>query len=76
MIRHLSPPDTDAFMALRREALRDTPIAFGASIEDDNGLIREHVVDMLANTSEQCLMGWFDGDVLVGMVGPARDADR
>ena len=73
MIRPLTPLDTDAFMALRREALNDTPIAFGASVEDDKGLIREHVVEMLAKTSEQCVMGWFDDDSLVGMVGLYRE---
>lgn len=73
MIRPLLPLDADAFMALRREALRDTPIAFGASEEDDKGLVREHVVEMLGNRSEQCVMGWFDDNVLVAMVGLNRE---
>lgn len=73
MIRPLLPPDADAFMALRREALNDTPVAFGASVEDDKGLVREHVVEMLGNASEQCVMGWFDNEVLVAMVGLNRE---
>jgi len=73
MIRPLLPPDAEAFMALRREALIDTPVAFGASIEDDNGLQRELVLPMLESADEHFVVGCFDGERLVGMAGLHRE---
>src|SRR5438046_9715974 len=71
-IRRLRSVDADALVALRREALETEPLAFGASAEDDVGLLRESVRTFLGDHEEQVVFGQFDGADLIGMIGLIR----
>ena len=61
-IRRLGPADAEAYVALRREMLLDTPFAFGSSPEDDRGSDLEGMRRLLAKE---------DGDVVFGACVPA-----
>jgi RimJ/RimL family protein N-acetyltransferase len=71
-IRPLDSDDIDAFVAIRRAALLDTPLAFAASPEDDiassPGVIREQ----LRRAPNYAIFGAFDVH-LVGTLGLLRD---
>lgn len=68
MIRRLEASDIEAFVALRREALADSPHAFSASPETDVGQDREFVRRMVSRPEVQVFFGAFDDDELVGIV--------
>ena len=48
-VRRLAIADAAAFVALRREALDAEPLSFGASQDDDIGLVLESVRGILGN---------------------------
>jgi RimJ/RimL family protein N-acetyltransferase len=70
-VRRLRPADAEPWMDLRRRALADAPLAFGASPEDDRGGKREEVDRILADASASAVFGAFDPS-LVGTVGVVR----
>lgn len=63
--RPLTPDDVHAYVALRREMLRDSPHAFSASEGHDKGLDAEHLRAMLAGPG-YAIAGVFDEGSLVG----------
>ena len=71
-IRTLEPADAPALVALRREALSTSPRAFGASLDDDRGLSLESMRSSLAHGASFAVLGAFEGEALVGMVGIIR----
>lgn len=71
-VRALAPDDAPPVVALRREALTSSPLAFGASLEDDRGLSLELMRSSLANVAGSAVFGAFDGEALVGMAGIMR----
>ncbi len=71
VIRKLAPDDAAPFMALRRRALEQEPLAFAASPEDDVGLSEDFVRRSLQEPT-QAIFGAFDPELL-GVVGIARD---
>src|SRR5512143_1345489 len=73
-VRRLRPEDAESLVALRREALVEEPLAFGASIDDDRGLSLDFVRTALADDQEQAVFGHFEGTSLTGMVGIIREA--
>lgn len=75
IIRPLGPDDADAFFALRREALLDTPLAFGSSPEDDRISSPEAARAQLSQGAASVVFGAMRGG-LVGMVGVVRDHHR
>lgn len=75
-IRKLTAADSDEFVALRREALVDSPLAFGASPDDDFVSSPDAVVDHLRRGDDSVIFGAFDGDHLAGVVGMYRDGHR
>jgi len=75
MIRALGEEDAEAYAALRREALRDSPLAFAASPEDDVVSSSEAVREQLRRGPESVIFGAFRGR-LVGAVGLYRDRHR
>jgi ribosomal protein S18 acetylase RimI-like enzyme len=70
LVRRLGPADAAAFMALRRAALLEAPLAFISSPEDDVAGSLEFVEEALA-ASDQATFGAF-AEELVGIVGVGR----
>jgi ribosomal protein S18 acetylase RimI-like enzyme len=69
MIRRLEPSDVDAFRAVRLDALRLHPEAFGAAYEDESALDREQFVERLS-TPGLIRFGAFDErGAMVGLIG-------
>jgi ribosomal protein S18 acetylase RimI-like enzyme len=72
MIRELRDDDVEAYVALRREALQESPLAFASSPRDDRFSSPEAVREQLGRAPEAVLLGAFQG-LLVGAVGLYRD---
>jgi GNAT superfamily N-acetyltransferase len=77
-IRLLTAADAAAFHALRLSALRESPTAFGASIEDETALPRPVVASRIAppDPHDGGGAGLFDDGRLVGMACLHRDHGR
>ncbi|GHD69150.1 GNAT family N-acetyltransferase [Jeongeupia chitinilytica] len=73
-IRRLIPADAPRYQALRLAALRDTPSAFGSSYEAEKDTPVATIEARLAPAPDRGLFGAFDGDVLVGTAGLARES--
>lgn len=76
-IRPLTPADATAYRALRLQALRDHPEAFGASHEDEAARSLEMMARRLDGGPTNCVFGAFVEDDLVGTAGfvvPDRSA--
>src|SRR5262245_20998325 len=71
-IRELGDGDAEAYVALRREALVDAPLAFGASPQDDFVSSPAAVREQLRRAPDWALFGALDGG-LIGAVGVFRD---
>jgi ribosomal protein S18 acetylase RimI-like enzyme len=69
------PGDAEAFVALRREALDEEPLAFGASPEDDRGLSLPFVREALGPEHSSAVFGAFSPN-LVGIVGLRREGKK
>ena len=72
VIRALHDGDADAYVALRREALGDAPLAFAASAADDVASSAEAVREQLRRAPDAVILGAFQPD-LIGAVGVFRD---
>lgn len=71
-VKLLDPGYAATLIALRKEALQTTPLAFGASLQDDKALSPEFLHTSLADPQTSVVVGLFDGTDLVGMVGVVR----
>jgi ribosomal protein S18 acetylase RimI-like enzyme len=74
-VRRLGVPDTEAYLALRREALAAEPLAFSAHPEEDRVQDPAFLRARLAAPGDNALFGAFAGE-LVGAVGVYRDPGR
>jgi RimJ/RimL family protein N-acetyltransferase len=72
VIRRLREADAGSYVALRRQGLLETPLAFGASPGDDMAASAEAVCDRLRQGPEWVILGAFQ-DGLIGAVGLMRD---
>ena len=72
MIRHLHEDDAPAYVALRREALLQAPLAFTASPNDDVVTSIDDARNLLRQAPTAVVIGAFQ-DRLVGVVGVYRD---
>lgn len=72
-VQRLLPADADAYVALRREMLLDTPEAFLASPEFDRGSDPDKVRDSLGR-AEVRMFGAFEAERLVAVAGIERQA--
>lgn len=70
-IRLLTPEDAPVYSRLRREMLRDSPLAFAASESSDVGVDPEKMAKRLAEPGN-IIVGAFDGGALVGVAGMFR----
>ena len=75
MIRELREHDAEACVALRQQALRDSPLAFAASPADDVGSSTEAVREQLRRAADWFVFGAFEPE-LIGSVGLSRDRHR
>jgi ribosomal protein S18 acetylase RimI-like enzyme len=72
MIRSLTESDLPEYVALRREALRDTPLAFAASPDDDFAADVDVLGEQLRKAPDWVIFGAFE-ERLAGSVGLIRD---
>ena len=75
MIRALSESDLEDYVALRREALLDAPLAFAASPDDDFASDVEGLRVQMVRAPDWMIFGALD-ERLVGSVGLIRDKHR
>ncbi len=72
MIKPLTAEHLDAFIRIRLDSLKLHPDAFGAAYEE--GLDREKTREELAQKNEEnFILGYFQDEELIGMVGSIRD---
>ena len=72
MLKVITEKNTDAFIKIRLEGLKDSPQTFGASYEE--GLDKDQTYNNLQNrTDEYCIPGFFEGEVLAGIIGFIRE---
>lgn len=72
MIRLLQSADADAYVALRRTMLLDTPWAFSASPGHDRGSVVEQLAESLARPGF-AIVGAFEPDGLAAVAGLHRE---
>ncbi len=71
MIRPLGPRDIDSFMIIRADMLRRSPLSFGS--DPDQHIDRDQTYkDLKEKNGENFILGCFDEQTLVGMVGCFR----
>jgi ribosomal protein S18 acetylase RimI-like enzyme len=72
MIRALGVNDLDAYVALRQRALRECPLAFSSSAENDFASSHDTLRAQMTQAPHWMLFGAFTGDVLAGAAGLYR----
>ena len=72
MIRALTEADLEAYVALRREALLDTPLAFAASPDDDFASSTGSLAAQIGKAPDWVIFGAFE-EKLIGSCGLIRD---
>lgn len=72
-VRRLTPADAAQFQALRLAGLKDEPLSFASSYEEERDLPASKIEDRLAIKPDSGIFGAFEGEVLVGLVALARE---
>lgn len=75
-VRKLGPSDAEAFQAVRLQALREDPIAFASSFEEERDLSLATIAERLVATDDRAIVGAFDGPLLVGLAAWHREEMR
>jgi ribosomal protein S18 acetylase RimI-like enzyme len=75
-VRKLGPSDAEAFQAVRLQALREDPIAFASSYEEERDLPLATIAERLVATDDRAIVGAFDGPLLVGLAAWHREEMR
>ena len=75
-VRKLGPSDAAAFQAVRLQALREDPIAFASSYEEERDLPLDTIAERLVATDDRAIVGAFDGPLLVGLAAWHREEMR
>jgi len=75
-VRRLGPSDAAVFQVLRLQALREDPIAFASSYEDERDTPLDTVAERLLPTDDRAIVGAFDGEQLVGLAAWHREEMR
>ena len=74
MIRRLTPDDVAAYRQLRRESVREEPLAFASSMEDEQAQ-SDAIVHQALSGDETAIFGCFLPE-LVGVAGLYRESSR
>ena len=74
-IRRLEPGNALAFRAIRLEALRESPAAFGSSYEEEAVLPLEAFAARLTARSDRTMFGAFVDTAIVGLAGVSQRKD-
>ena len=69
IIRKLTIQDVESFISFRAEGLKNTPEAFGESLKEFNQKSLESIKSTFPNSNTNFLVGMFDEQKLVGVVG-------
>lgn len=76
LIRTLTSADAAAFQVLRLQALREDPVAFASSYEEERDTPLSVVAGRLQPQSDRAIVGAFDGRELVGLAAWHREEMR
>jgi ribosomal protein S18 acetylase RimI-like enzyme len=72
-IRRLVHEDLQAYRTIRLQSLLEAPTAFGSSHEQESAKPLQYFADHLAPDSDRILLGAFQSETLVGIVGLTRE---
>ena len=72
-IRRLTPADAAAFQALRLDALREAPSAFGSSYEEESEFRAAVIEGRVAPKQDRGPFGAFKNEELIGLVALGRE---
>ncbi|GGE70390.1 GNAT family N-acetyltransferase [Priestia taiwanensis] len=75
-IRCLQKADVEAFWKLRLEGLHNSPLNFGSSYEEVAARPFERVQETFLQQEDSFIIGAFEGDQLVGMMGFSRETGK
>ena len=75
-VRKLGPADAESFQSLRLQALREDPIAFASSYEDERDTPLDTVARRLVPGDDRAIVGAFDRGQLVGLAAWHREEMR
>ena len=75
-LRTLDPSDASAFHELRLAALQESPSAFASSFEEECDTPHAAIAERLAPRPDRCIIGAFEDDRLIGMVGLRREEKK
>ena len=72
-IRRLTPADASQYQALRLAGLKDEPLSFASSYEEEEGLPASTIEGRLAIKSDRGIFGAFEAESLIGLVALGRE---
>jgi ribosomal protein S18 acetylase RimI-like enzyme len=72
-IRRLVHADLQAYRTIRLHSLLEEPTAFGTSYEQESAKPLQYFADHLVPDSDRILLGAFQKDTLIGIVGLTRE---
>ena len=72
-LRILNHTDATRYRQLRLLALQESPTAFGSSHEQESGQDLDFFAGRILHNAERWVLGAFEGDALIGVVGFIRD---
>lgn len=75
-IRRLTPEDAPLYQALRLEALRTEPTAFGSSYEEEQATSLETIASRVPTGDDSAMFGAFEDGRLVGLASLGRESMR
>jgi ribosomal protein S18 acetylase RimI-like enzyme len=71
--RKITKVDADTYWQLRLSALKDSPDAFASSYEESLGRPLDEVANRINEKEDNFILGAFDGNRAIGMVGFQRE---